>query len=103
LLPRATGTDYELRTRVRAGATLGNGRSMSSSSSASSATTILWLRGHAGLGRPQGRAPLAAAISDEWEMDKTFTAMSLHCEACRFFDTGSIAALPICLGRNAGF
>jgi len=93
-LPRATGDDYELRTRVRAGATLGSVPFDELFQLGVERDNDLWLRGHAGTsdGR-KGAAPLGRRyFLTNWEMDKNVYSNGLFTvKLGSFFDTGSIA------------
>jgi len=93
-LPRATGDDYELRTRVRAGATLGSVPFDELFQLGVERDNDLWLRGHAGTsdGR-KGAAPLGRRyFLTNWEMDKNVYSNGLFTvKLGPFFDTGSIA------------
>ena len=93
-LPRATGDDYELRTRVRAGATLGSVPFDELFQLGVERDNDLWLRGHAGTsdGR-KGSAPLGRRyFLTNWEMDKNVYSNGLFTvKLGPFFDTGSIA------------
>ncbi len=93
-LPRAAGDDYELRTRVRAGATLGSVPFDELFQLGVERDNDLWLRGHAGTsdGR-KGAAPLGRRyFLTNWEMDKNVYSNGLFTvKLGPFFDTGSIA------------
>ena len=71
-LPRATGDDYELQAKIRAGATAGKATLDELFELGIERDNDLWLRGHAGTsdGR-KGSAPLGRRFFlADWEMDK---------------------------------
>ena len=93
-LPRATGDDYQMRTRVRAGATLGSVPFDELFKLGVERDNDLWLRGHAGTtGRRKGAAPLGRRyFLANWEMDKNvYSNGFLSVKLGPFLDTGSIA------------
>jgi hypothetical protein len=93
-LPRATGDDYELRTRVRAGATLGSVPFDELFQLGVERDNDLWLRGHAGTtGGRKGAAPLGRRyFLANWEMDKNVYSNGLFTvKLGPFLDTGGIA------------
>lgn len=93
-LPRATGDDYQMRTRVRAGATLGSVPFDELFQLGVERDNDLWLRGHAGTtGRRKGVAPLGRRyFLANWEMDKNvYSNGLLSVKVGPFLDTGSIA------------
>ena len=93
-LPRASGDDFELRTLVRAGATLGSVPFDELFQLGVERDNDLWLRGHAGTsdGR-KGAAPLGRRyFLANWEMDKNVYSNGFFTvKLGPFFDTGSIA------------
>jgi tetratricopeptide (TPR) repeat protein len=93
-LPRATGDDYEMRTRVRAGATVGGVPFDELFQLGVERDNDLWLRGHAGTtdGR-KGAAPLGRRyFLVNWEMDKNLYSNGLFTvKVGPFLDTGSVA------------
>jgi hypothetical protein len=93
-LPRATGDDYELQTRVRAGATLGGVPFDELFQLGVERDNDLWLRGQAGTtGGRKGAAPLGRRyFLANWEMDKSVYSNGLFTvKLGPFLDTGSIA------------
>jgi len=93
-LPRASGDDYEMRTRVRAGATLGSVPFDELFQLGVERDNDLWLRGHAGTtGGRKGAAPLGRRyFLANWEMDKNVYSNGLFTvKLVPFLDTGSIA------------
>jgi len=93
-LPRASGDDYEMRTRVRAGATLGSVPFDELFQLGVERDNDLWLRGHAGTtGGRKGAAPLGRRyFLANWEMDKNVYSNGLFTvKLGPFLDTGSIA------------
>jgi tetratricopeptide (TPR) repeat protein len=93
-LPRATGDDYQLRTRVRAGATLGSVPFDELFQLGVERDNDLWLRGHAGTtGGRKGAAPLGRRyFLANWEMDKNIYSNGLFTVTLGpFLDTGGIA------------
>jgi tetratricopeptide (TPR) repeat protein len=93
-LPRATGDDYEMRMRVRAGATLGSVPFDQLFQLGVERDNDLWLRGHAGTtGGRKGAAPLGRRyFLADWEMDKNVYSNGLFTlKLGPFLDTGSIA------------
>ncbi len=92
-LPRASGDDYEMRTRVRAGATVGNVPLDELFQLAVERDNDLWLRGHAGTsGGRKGAAPLGRRyFLANWEMDKNVYSNGLFTvKLGPFLDTGKI-------------
>jgi tetratricopeptide (TPR) repeat protein len=93
-LPRATGDDYEVRARLRAGATLGRVPFDELFQLGVERDNDLWLRGHAGTtGSRKGAAPLGRRyFLVNWEMDKNIYSNGLFSvKLGPFLDTGSIA------------
>ncbi len=93
-LPRAAGDDYEMRTRLRAGATLGSVPFDELFQLGVERDNDLWLRGHAGTsGGRKGAAPLGRRyFLANWEMDKNVYSNGLFTvKLGPFLDTGSIA------------
>jgi tetratricopeptide (TPR) repeat protein len=93
-LPRAVGDDYELQTRVRAGATLGSVPFDELFQLGVERDNDLWLRGHAGTaGGRKGAAPLGRRyFLTNTEMDKNVYSNGLFTvKVGPFLDTGSIA------------
>ena len=93
-LPRATGDDYEMLTRVRAGATLGSVPFDELFQLGVERDNDLWLRGHAGTtGGRKGAAPLGRRyFLANWEMDKNVYSNGLFTvKLGPFLDTGSVA------------
>ena len=93
-LPRASGDDFEMRTRVRAGATVGAVPFDELFQLGVERDNDLWLRGHAGTsdGR-KGSAPLGRRyFLSNWEMDKNVYGNGIFTvKLGPFLDTGSIA------------
>jgi tetratricopeptide (TPR) repeat protein len=92
-LPRATGDDYEMRTRVRSGAALGSVPFDELFQLGVERDNDLWLRGHAGTtGGRKGAAPLGRRyFLANWEMDKNVYSNGLFTvKLGPFLDTGSI-------------
>jgi len=93
-LPRASGDDYEMRTRVRTGATLGSVPFDELFQLGVERDNDLWLRGHAGTtGGRKGAAPLGRRyFLANWELDKNVYSNGLFTvKLGPFLDTGSIA------------
>jgi hypothetical protein len=93
-LPRAQGDDFEMRTRVRAGATLGAVPFDELFQVGVERDNDLWLRGHAGTsGGRKGAAPLGRRyFLTNWEMDKDVYRNGIFTvKLGPFLDTGSIA------------
>jgi tetratricopeptide (TPR) repeat protein len=93
-LPRATGDDYEMCTRVRASGTLGSVPFDELFQLGVERDNDLWLRGHAGTtGGRKGAAPLGRRyFLANWEMDKNVYSNGLFTvKLGPFLDTGSIA------------
>ena len=93
-LPRATGDDYEMHTRVRAGATLGSVPFDELFQLGVERDNDLWLRGHAGTnGGRKGAAPLGRRyFLANWELDKNvYSNGLLSVKVGPFLDTGNIA------------
>jgi hypothetical protein len=92
--PRATGDDYEMHARFRAGATLGRVPFDELFQLGVERDNDLWLRGHAGTadGR-KGAAPLGRRyVLTNWEMDKDVYSNGLFTvKLGPFLDNGSIA------------
>lgn len=93
-LPRAKGDDYEMRARIRAGATAGKASLDELFQLGVERDNDLWLRGHAGtIDSRKGAAPLGRRyFLVNWEMDKNvyqnaFFALKLG----PFLDSGAIA------------
>ena len=93
-LPRDRGDDFEMRTRVRAGATVGAVPFDELFQLGVERDNDLWLRGHAGTssGR-KGAAPLGRRyFLTNWETDKNVYSNGLFTvKVGPFLDTGSIA------------
>ncbi len=92
-LPHASGDDYEMRTRVRAGATVGNVPLDELFQLGVERDNDLWLRGHAGTsGGRKGAAPLGRRyFLANWEMDKNVYSNGLFTvKLGPFLDTGKI-------------
>jgi len=92
-LPRASGDDYEMRTRVRAGATAGNVPLDELFQLGVERDNDLWLRGHAGTsGGRKGAAPLGRRyFLANWEMDKNVYSNGLVAvKLGPFVDTGKV-------------
>lgn len=93
-LPRARGDDFEMRTRVRAGATLGDVPFDELFQLGVERDNDLWLRGHAGTsGGRKGAAPLGRRyFLTNWETDKNvYSNGLLTVKLGPFLDTGTIA------------
>jgi tetratricopeptide (TPR) repeat protein len=93
-LPRATGDDYEMRTRVRAGTTVGRVPFDELFQLGVERDNDLWLRGHAGTtGGRKGAAPMGRRyFLASWEMDKNVYSNGLFTvKLGPFLDNGSIA------------
>jgi tetratricopeptide (TPR) repeat protein len=93
-LPRATGDDYEMRIRIRTGATLGRVPFDELFQLGLERDNDLWLRGHAGTsGGRKGAAPLGRRyFLANWEMDKNIYSNGLFTvKLGPFLDNGSIA------------
>jgi len=93
-LPRATGDNYELQTRIRAGATLGSVPFDELFQLGVERDNDLWLRGQAGTnGGRKGAAPLGRRyFLANWEVDKNVYGNGLFTvKLGPFLDTGSIA------------
>lgn len=92
-LPQASGDDYEMRIRIRAGATLGRVPFDELFQLGVERDNDLWLRGHAGTsaGR-KGAAPLGRRyFLANWEMDKNVYSNGLFTvKLGPFLDNGSI-------------
>jgi tetratricopeptide (TPR) repeat protein len=92
-LPRASGDDYENRTRLRAGATVGRVPLDELFQLGVERDNDLWLRGHAGTtGGRKGAAPLGRRyFLANWEMDKNVYSNGLFTvKLGPFLDTGRI-------------
>jgi tetratricopeptide (TPR) repeat protein len=92
-LPRASGDDYEMRARVRAGATVGNVPLDELFQLGVERDNDLWLRGHAGtMGGRKGAAPLGRRyFLVNWETDKNVYSNGLFTvKLGPFVDTGRI-------------
>jgi tetratricopeptide (TPR) repeat protein len=92
--PRATGDDYEMRARLRAGGTLGRVTLDDFFQLGIERDNDLWLRGHAGTsGGRKGAAPLGRRyFLANWEMDKNVYSNGFFTvKLGPFLDTGSIA------------
>ncbi|HEY4817448.1 MAG TPA: hypothetical protein VIH67_08450 [Candidatus Acidoferrum sp.] len=92
-LPRASGDDYEMRTRLRAGATVGRVPLDELFQLGVERDNDLWLRGHAGTtGGRKGAAPLGRRyFLANWEMDKNVYSNGLFTvKLGPFLDTGRI-------------
>src|SRR5260370_1672546 len=103
LFRSATGDDYELCTRVRAGATLGSVPFDELFQLGVERDNDLWLRGHAGTSDSRkGAAPLGRRyFLTNWEMDKNVYSNGLFTvKLGPFFDTGSIAAASDLFGSQ---
>jgi tetratricopeptide (TPR) repeat protein len=93
-LPRASGDDYEVRARLRAGATLGHVPFDDLFQLGVERDNDLWLRGHAATtGGRKGAAPLGRRyVLANWEIDKNVYSNGLFTvKLGPFLDTGSIA------------
>jgi hypothetical protein len=92
-LPRASGDDYEMRARVRAGATIGDVPLDELFQLGVERDNDLWLRGHAGTsGGRKGAAPLGRRyFLANWEVDKNVYSNGLFTvKLGPFVDTGEI-------------
>jgi hypothetical protein len=92
-LPRASGDDYEMRTRVRAGATVGKVPLDELFQLGVERDNDLWLRGQAGTsGGRKGAAPLGRRyFLANWEIDKNVYSNGLFTvKLGPFVDTGKI-------------
>ena len=92
-LPRASGDDYEMRTRLRAGATVGRVPLDELFQLGVERDNDLWLRGHSGTtGGRKGAAPLGRRyLLANWEMDKNVYSNGLFTvKLGPFLDTGRI-------------
>lgn len=92
-LPRASGDDFEMRMRVRAGATAGAVPFDELFQLGVERDNDLWLRGHAGTsGGRKGAAPLGRRyFLVNWEMDKNLYSNGIfNVKLGPFVDTGSI-------------
>jgi tetratricopeptide (TPR) repeat protein len=92
-LPRASGDDYELRTRLRAGATAGDVPLDELFQLGVERDNDLWLRGHAGTsGGRKGAAPLGRRyFLANWELDKNVYSNGLFTvKLGPFLDSGKI-------------
>jgi tetratricopeptide (TPR) repeat protein len=93
-LPKASGDDFEMRTRVRAGATLGSVPFDDLFQLGVERDNDLWLRGHAGTtGGRKGAAPLGRHyFLANWDIDKNVYGNGLFTvKLGPFVDTGRIA------------
>jgi tetratricopeptide (TPR) repeat protein len=93
-LPRATGDDYEMRTRLRASGTFGRVTLDDLYQLGIERDNDLWLRGHAGTsGGRKGAAPLGRRyFLANWEQDKNVYANGIFSiKLGPFLDTGAIA------------
>jgi tetratricopeptide (TPR) repeat protein len=93
-LPHATGDDYEMRARLRAGGTLGRVTLDDLFQLGIERDNDLWLRGHAGTsGGRKGAAPLGRRyFLANWEQDKNvYTNGIVTVKLGPFLDTGAIA------------
>jgi len=93
-LPRAIDDDYEVRARLRAGATLGRVPFDDLFELGVERDNDLWLRGQAGtIGGRKGAAPLGRRyVLANWEIDKNVYSNGLFTvKLGPFLDTGSIA------------
>lgn len=93
-LPRATGDDYEMRARLRAGETFGSVPFDELFQLGVERDNDLWLRGHAGTsGGRKGAAPLGRRyVLANWELDKNVYSNGLFTvKLGPFLDTGRIA------------
>jgi tetratricopeptide (TPR) repeat protein len=93
-LPRASGDDYEMQARIRAGATVGNVPLDELFQLGVERDNDLWLRGHAGtIGGRKGAAPLGRRyFLMNWETDKNVYSNGLFSvKLGPFVDTGKIA------------
>ncbi len=92
-LPRASGEDYEMQARIRAGATAGNVPLDELFQLGVERDNDLWLRGHAGtMGGRKGAAPLGRRyFLVNWETDKSVYSNGLFSvKLGPFVDTGKI-------------
>jgi len=93
-LPRATGDDYELQAKIRAGATAGKATLDELFELGIERDNDLWLRGHAGTsdGR-KGAAPLGRRFFlANWEMDKNLYQNGFFTvKLGPFLDSGAVA------------
>ncbi len=93
-LPRATGDDYELQAKIRAGATAGKATLDELFELGIERDNDLWLRGHAGTsdGR-KGSAPLGRRFFlADWEMDKNLYQNGFFTvKLGPFLDSGAVA------------
>ncbi len=92
--PRATGDDYEMRTRLRAGGTLGRTTLDNLFQLGIERDNDLWLRGHAGtFGGRKGAAPLGRRyFLANWELDKNVYGNGIFTvKLGPFLDTGAVA------------
>jgi hypothetical protein len=93
-LPRATGDDYEMRTRLRAGGTLGRVTLDDLFQLGIERDNDLWLRGHSGTsGGRKGAAPLGRRyFLANWELDKNVYGNGIFTvKLGPFLDTGAVA------------
>jgi tetratricopeptide (TPR) repeat protein len=93
-LPRASGDDYEVRARLRAGATLGRVPFDELFELGVERDNDLWLRGQAGTtGGRKGAAPLGRRyLLENWEIDKNVYSNGIFTvKLGPFFDTGATA------------
>ena len=93
-LPRATGDDYQMRARLRAGGTLGRVTLDDLFQVGIERDNDLWLRGHSGTsGGRKGAAPLGRRyFLANWEQDKNVYANGIvTVKLGPFLDTGAIA------------
>jgi tetratricopeptide (TPR) repeat protein len=93
-LPQASGDDYEMRTRIRAGATIGRVPFDDLFQLGVERDNDLWLRAHAGTsGGRKGAAPLGRRyFLANWEIDKNIYSNGLFTvKLGPFLDNGSIA------------
>ncbi len=92
--PRAQGDDYEMRVRIRAGATAGKASLDELFQLGVERDNDLWLRGHAGtLGGRKGAAPLGRRyVLANWELDKNIYQNGFFAlKVGPFLDSGAIA------------
>ncbi len=92
--PRAAGDDYETRTRLRAGGTLGRTTLDDLFQLGIERDNDLWLRGHAGTsGGRKGAAPLGRRyFLANWELDKNVYGNGIFTvKLGPFLDTGAVA------------
>jgi hypothetical protein len=93
-LPRASGDDYEMRTQLRAGGTLGRVPLDELFQLGVERDNDLWLRGHAGTtGGRKGAAPLGRRyVLANWEINKNVYSNGIFTvKLGPFVDTGKIA------------